>query len=189
MFFSFLSYLLHHKYSVSTTASRSKAGDIVAKCVFLSAQNLILKLRGRGRKRAAPKSRGNLLRRKGQAYKKRHHLIRRIFRFPTMSADAVSVSTVFDILATRPVHTSTRDDRDGLKHKASVDQSDLEFLVPEDHDTYIDLNYHLYIRGKLTKADGADLENTDHTAVTNIYLHSLFRQCSITNRRYDNTSG
>ena len=60
-----------------------------------------------------------------------------------MSADAVSVSTEFDIFATRPVHTSTRDDRDGLKPIASVDQSDLEILIPEYHDTYTDLNIHL----------------------------------------------
>jgi len=31
----------------------------------------------------------------------------------------------------------------------------------------------LYIRGKLTKADGTALDNTDFTAVTNNILHSL----------------
>ena len=62
---------------------------------------------------------------------------------------------------------------------ASVDQSDLEFLIPSYDDTYIDLDIKLYIRGKLTKADGTALDNTDFTAVTNNFLHSLFSQCSI----------
>ena len=31
----------------------------------------------------------------------------------------------------------------------------------------------------MTKADGTALDNTDFTAVTNIFLHSLFSQCSI----------
>jgi len=62
---------------------------------------------------------------------------------------------------------------------ASVDQSDLEFLIPSDSDTYIDLNIRLYIRGKLTKNDGTHLDNTDFTAVTNNFLHSLFSQCRI----------
>ena len=50
-------------------------------------------------------------------------------------------------------------------------------LTPADQDTYIDLNIHLYIRGNLTKAEGADLDNKDHTAVTNNFLHSIFSQC------------
>ena len=60
-----------------------------------------------------------------------------------------------------------------------MDQSDLGFLIPSDDDTYIDLDIKLYIRGKLTKADGTALDNTDFTAVTNNFLHSLFSQCSI----------
>ena len=62
----------------------------------------------------------------------------------------------------------------------SVDQSDLEFLVPADSDTYIDPNIKLYIRGKLTKEDGTNLDATDFTAVTNNFLNSLFSQCNIT---------
>jgi len=60
-----------------------------------------------------------------------------------------------------------------------VEQSDIEFLIPADNDTYVDLNIKLYIRGKLTKADGTNLDNTVFTAVTNNFLHSLFSQCSI----------
>ena len=62
---------------------------------------------------------------------------------------------------------------------ASAEQSDLEFLIPAYNDTYVDINIKLYIRGKLTKADGTNLDNTDFTAVTNNFLHSLFSQCSI----------
>jgi len=60
-----------------------------------------------------------------------------------------------------------------------VDKIDLEFLIPVDNDTYIDLDIKLYIRGKLTKEDGTASNNTDFTAVTNNLLHSLFSQCSI----------
>jgi len=68
-----------------------------------------------------------------------------------------------------------------VTHKpiACVEQSDLEFLIPADNDTYVELNIKLYIRGKLTKADGTNMNNTDFTAVTNNFLHSLFSQCSI----------
>jgi len=62
---------------------------------------------------------------------------------------------------------------------ASVEQSDLEFLIPSFDDTYVDLNIELYIRGEQTKADGTNLDNTDFTAVTNNFLHSLFCQLSI----------
>ena len=104
-----------------------------------------------------------------------------ISRSPTMSADAVSVSTDFDIFAHRPVQTSILETTETTyKHTTSVDQSDLDFLVPADNGAYIDLNLHLYLRRKLTESDGADMDNTDFTAVANNFLHSLFSQCSIT---------
>ena len=98
-----------------------------------------------------------------------------------MASDAVSASTELDIFATKAVQTLTLEMTEtAYKPIASLDQSDLEFLIPADHDTYIDLNIHLYIRGKLIKTDGAELENPDHTTVTNNFLHSIFSQCSIT---------
>ena len=63
---------------------------------------------------------------------------------------------------------------------AFVDQIDLEFFISAQHDTYIDLNIRLYVRGKLTTADGKDLDATDFTATANNLLHSLFTQCLIT---------
>jgi hypothetical protein len=62
---------------------------------------------------------------------------------------------------------------------ASVDQRDLDFLIPSDRDTYIDINIKLYVRGKLVAGDGKDLKATDHTAIINNMLHSLFSQCFI----------
>ena len=61
-----------------------------------------------------------------------------------------------------------------------MDQRDLEFFNPAENDTYIDLNFGLFVGGKLTAADGKDLEATYFTAVTNNFLHSLFSQWSLT---------
>ena len=79
------------------------------------------------------------------------------------------------------LQTSTlKNTETACKPIASLDQSDLEFLVPADHDTYIDMNIQLYISGKLTKANGTELEVTDYTCVTNDVFHSLLGQCNIT---------
>ena len=96
-----------------------------------------------------------------------------------MSANTVSVSSEFDIFASKPIQTSVLETTE-VKYNpiASVDQSVLEFLIPGDKDTYIYLDIQL-IRGKLTKADGTALDNKDFTAVTNNFLHTLFSQCSI----------
>ena len=76
-----------------------------------------------------------------------------------MAADVVSASSEFDIFATRLVQTSTLQTLEtSYKPIAAHVQSDLEFIVPADQDTYIDLNIQLYIRCKLTKADGTALE-------------------------------
>ena len=97
-----------------------------------------------------------------------------------MAADVVSASTELDIFATRPVQTSTLETTEtAYKPIAFLDQGDLEFLIPADNDTYIDLNIQIYISGKMTKADGTGLEATDHTCVVNNLLHSLFEQCNI----------
>ena len=48
---------------------------------------------------------------------------------------------------------------------ASVDQTDIEFLITADSDTYIDPNIHLFIRGNLVKTDGTDLAETDYVSV------------------------
>jgi hypothetical protein len=62
---------------------------------------------------------------------------------------------------------------------ASVGQSDLEFLIPGESETYVDLQIKILVRGKLTKADGTGLDNTDYTAFANNFLHSLYSLYSI----------
>jgi hypothetical protein len=62
---------------------------------------------------------------------------------------------------------------------AHVDQNDLEFLIHADSDTYIDLDIKLYVRGKFVSGTGKDVDYTDHTAVTNNFLHSLLSQCNV----------
>jgi len=74
------------------------------------------------------------------------------------------------ILETNVVH---------YKPIATVDQNDLEFLIPGDSESYIDLDIKLYVKGRLLGADGKDLDASDFTAGTNNSLHSLFSQCSI----------
>jgi hypothetical protein len=86
------------------------------------------------------------------------------------------LSTDFDISICKPVQTSVQETTETTyKLVASIDQSDLEFLIPAD--TYIDLDIN--VRGKLTKADGTNLDDRDFTACVNNLLHCLFSQCSI----------
>ena len=43
-----------------------------------------------------------------------------------------------------------------------MDQSDLEFLIPEDSGTFVDPDIKLYIRGKFTKSDVRDVDARLH---------------------------
>ena len=61
---------------------------------------------------------------------------------------------------------------------ATVDQNDLEFLIPGDSESYIDLDIKLYVKGRLLGADGKDLDASDFTVGTNNFLHSLFSVAS-----------
>ena len=53
-----------------------------------------------------------------------------------MSANTVSVSSEFDIFASKPIPSAVAHTTE-VKYKsiASVDQSDLDFLIPSDDDT------------------------------------------------------
>jgi hypothetical protein len=98
-----------------------------------------------------------------------------------MAAAGGFVSTGFDVFAQKPVQEAVLETTEAeYKPIASVDMSDLEFLIPADNDTYLDLDIKLFVRGKLIKGDGTDLDATDYTAGTNNFLHSLFSQCNIT---------
>ena len=90
------------------------------------------------------------------------------------------VSSEFDIFARKPVQESILETLDVVyKPIASVDQSDLEFLIPADNETYIDPDIKVYVRGKLTKIDGSALDENDFTSVTNNFLQSLFSQRTV----------
>jgi hypothetical protein len=65
------------------------------------------------------------------------------------------------------------------KPLAPVEQNDLEFLIPGNTDTYIDLDIKIYVRGKMVSSSGKDVDLTDTTAVANNLLHSLFIQSSV----------
>ena len=106
-----------------------------------------------------------------------------------MAADVEKASTEVDIFPTRPVQISTLETlENSYKPIAALDQRDLEFLVPADQDTYIDLNIQLYIRGKLTKADGTDLELRHHMRGEQ-FIAFPFRMQHFAKWRYDNTRG
>jgi len=93
---------------------------------------------------------------------------------------SMSLSSGFDIFASRPIQTSVVEMTEvTYKPIFSAEQSDLGLLIHADNDTCVDLNIKLYIRGKLIKVDGANLDNTDFTAVTNNFSQSLFTQCSV----------
>jgi len=96
----------------------------------------------------------------------------------------IIMAAEFDIFAHKPVQTSILETIETIfRPTASVDQTDLEFLIPAENDTYIDLNIRLFVRGTLNATDGKSLEETDYTAVTNNFLQSLFSQCSLTLNR------
>jgi len=92
------------------------------------------------------------------------------------AAGIASVSSEFDIFVHRPIQMSLRGTIETTHRPiAHVDQNDLEFFIPAD-ETYIDPDIKLYVRGKLIPGSGKDVDTTDHTAVTNYYLHSLINQ-------------
>jgi len=89
--------------------------------------------------------------------------------------DLAFVSIEFDIFAPKPVQHAIQEANVVVyKPISSVNQSDLEFLIPADYVTYVDPDIKFYTKGKLTKADGTDLDATDHTAGVNNFLRSLF---------------
>jgi hypothetical protein len=62
-----------------------------------------------------------------------------------MAAVGVFVSTEFDVFAQKPVQEAVLETTEAeYKPIASVDMSDLEFLIPADNDTYLDLDIKVY---------------------------------------------
>jgi hypothetical protein len=61
-----------------------------------------------------------------------------------------------------------------------TDGAPIEFEVSPSGDDYIDFaNSYLYVRAKITQANGNNLENDDTVGPVNNFLHSLFSQIDI----------
>ena len=95
-----------------------------------------------------------------------------------------AIRSEFDIFARRPLQTAVVSSRvTHYKPIAPVNQSDLEFVIPGDGETYVDLNIHMSLRGKLVALHGSALDLADSTTVVNNLLHSPFSQCSVNPKR------
>ena len=79
-----------------------------------------------------------------------------------MEEEPSFLGTELDLFARKPKQDGSVETTETIyKPIASVDQTDIEFLIPGDSDNYIDQNLKLFIRGKLVKNDGSDLAETD----------------------------
>jgi hypothetical protein len=98
--------------------------------------------------------------------------------------DIAALNAEFDIFWPKVVQAGLQEIIEvTYKPIATIDQSDLEFTIPADIDFYIDPDTHIFVSGvsgQLLSAVGKLLDATDHTAVSNNLLHSLFSQCSAT---------
>ena len=70
---------------------------------------------------------------------------------------------------------------------ASIDQTDIDFFIPGNSETYIDLDLKLLIKGKLMKEDNTQLTDTGYTAGINNLLHSLQSMQHFFERHSNNT--
>ena len=86
----------------------------------------------------------------------------RISHYPIISGDLEFITSKFDIFAHKPIQTAILGTDVVLyKRIATVDQKDLEFFIPDDTETYIDLDIKLIVRGKIIGANGKDLDASD----------------------------
>jgi hypothetical protein len=62
-----------------------------------------------------------------------------------MSVDMASVSTEYDILTQKPAKEAVQETVEVTYTPiATIDQTDLEFNIPADDETYIDTNLHIF---------------------------------------------
>ena len=65
-------------------------------------------------------------------------------------SEVTSLSSEFDICIHLPIQTAVLGTVETVyKPVAPVEQNDLEFLIPGESDTYIDLDIKLCVRGKM----------------------------------------
>ena len=84
------------------------------------------------------------------------------------------MGTDFDIFASKPRQVAVEGTFETMyKPIASIDQTHIEFLIPGDSETYIDLDLKLYFKGQLLKEENTELGDTDYTTGINNLLLSL----------------
>ena len=60
------------------------------------------------------------------------------------------------------------------------DSVPIEFAISGSGNDYMDLaNSHIFVRAKITQADGTNIDNTHHVAPVNLLLHSLFSEVDL----------
>ncbi|XP_038058761.1 uncharacterized protein F54H12.2-like [Patiria miniata] len=87
-----------------------------------------------------------------------------------------------DIFTIPPTQTSIEKAQWEEFHPISTisDGGPIEFFVPGSGEEYMDLNQtQLYVRAKITKADGSNLTAADHVGPVNLFLQSLFSQIDV----------
>jgi len=87
-----------------------------------------------------------------------------------------------DLFTLQPTQTSIEDTTVVEYHPISSIQNKgpIEFDVTGTGDQYIDVsNIQLYIRAKITKGDGTNLDPNSTAAPVNLLLHSMFSQIDI----------
>jgi hypothetical protein len=167
-----------HRFSriLGTNNPRRKVKDIVADRLAESAQRLVTKLRGGGGlKRKRKTSNTPPLKKKKEGsegrYNKRHILVTALIQhLDGMACTAIRYE--LDIFARRPVHSAVLSPRvTHYKPFAPLNQSELEFVIPDDGETYVHLDIHISVRGKLVALYGSTLDPTNSTLVVNNLLH------------------
>jgi hypothetical protein len=72
------------------------------------------------------------------------------------------LGTEFDIITRKARQAGTVDTTETIyKTIAPIDQSDVEFIIPADNETYVDPNTKLYVSGNLVKVDGSNKNATE----------------------------
>ena len=67
-----------------------------------------------------------------------------------MAEEKSYVVAEFDIFVRKPKQSSTVETNETIYRPiASVDQTDIDFAIPGDSDTYVDLDMKLFVKGKL----------------------------------------
>ena len=92
------------------------------------------------------------------------------------------VKSELDIFSVPPTVTSIETGQ-WVEHQpmASFDSGGpIEFLLPGSGDAYLDLaSTYLFVRAKVTKGDGSNLDTDDPVGPVNNWLHSLFSQVDV----------